>query len=336
MLIRAIDELGIDVALRDPPAGFFPLNRIVNEEGRVAVLHLHWINELVDAIIWSKSALRRSAKIALLKLDFALVRLRGVKVIWTIHNLVAHESNDSAYEIRVRKAIASMCTHVILHSASALALVEKTYDVSLAGKASVTPHGNYDGCYPLEADSASRLRAKFGLDAGDIVILFFGAIRPYKGVERLIDAFRSVENGNLRLLVVGKAESAAFGESLGKLARGDMRIVIALGFVPDGDVAGLFELADVVAIPFERTLTSGSATLAFTMSKALLLPEQARVFDFVNDENAIFFRSDEELHTKLATLAKSRLAGMGRNGRAAVQGFEWKKIAAQLVAVYAK
>ena len=218
MLKRALGELGIDVALRDPPAGFFPLNRIVNEEGRVAVLHLHWINDLVDAIIWSKSALRRSAKIALLKLDIALVRLRGVKVIWTIHNLVAHESKDPADEIRVRKAIATTCTHVILHSASALALVEKTYDVSLAGKASVIPHGNYDGCYPLEADSASRLRAKFGLDADDIVILFFGAIRPYKGMERLIEAFRFVENKNLRLLVAGKAESAAFGESLGNLA----------------------------------------------------------------------------------------------------------------------
>jgi len=267
-------------------------------------------------------------------LDIAVARLRGVKIFWTIHNLVAHESPNPTVEIRARRALALTCTHLFAHSHSALRLIEKTYCLELSRKASVMPLGNYDGYYPNLRGSEDRLRARFGLTKDHTVILFFGAIRPYKGVDKLIHAFRTVDNEQLRLLITGKAESIELGNAITLAAQSDSRIIAAVEFVPDDDVGALFAIADVVAIPFERTLTSASAMLAFTMNKALLLPERARVFDFVNDDNAIFYGSDGDLHSRLLTLDRERLAAMGLKGRLAVEGFDWNSIGARVVARY--
>jgi len=334
MFKDAIGRCGVDVRLRDFPPGFFPINRIISREDRPYVVHIHWINDLIEAIHWSSTSLKTHTKLALLMLDIAVARLRGVKIFWTIHNLVAHESPNPTVEIRARRALALTCTHLFAHSHSALRLIEKTYCLELSRKASVMPLGNYDGYYPNLRGSEDRLRARFGLTKDHTVILFFGAIRPYKGVDKLIHAFRTVDNEQLRLLITGKAESIELGNAITLAAQSDSRIIAAVEFVPDDDVGALFAIADVVAIPFERTLTSASAMLAFTMNKALLLPERARVFDFVNDDNAIFYGSDGDLHSRLLTLDRERLAAMGLKGRLAVEGFDWNSIGARVVARY--
>ena len=70
----------------------------------------------------------------LLALDILVVRLRGKRVIWTIHNLVSHESNNPEWEIKARRVIARTCSHALLHSHSALKLVEKTYHARSFGQ----------------------------------------------------------------------------------------------------------------------------------------------------------------------------------------------------------
>ncbi len=334
LLGESVSAHGFDVALRDFPLGPFAINRLIHAESPIYAIHLHWINDLVGPILWSTNAYKRHVKIAMLALDILIARLRGVRIVWTIHNLVAHECQDPAVEIHARRVIAKASTCLFVHSLGALRLVEKTYGANIQNKTLIVPHSNFDGCYPLLPGSDQRLKARYDLGSEVIVILFFGAIRRYKGLEKLIASFRAVPDERLRLLIAGNCGDPALDRAIKEAARSDPRIIATLGFVPDEDVAAHFAIADVVAIPFERILTSASAMLAFTMGKALLVPNRARVFDYVNDGNALFFQSDEELGARIAALDKRRLAVLGRNGRSAVEGFTWMDMGARVAAGY--
>lgn len=333
-LAEGLTRCGYSIRMADYPEGFFPLNKVVSRHPSSRIIHLHWVYSLVDPVVWSGNSMKRNMKLTLLMLDLFLARARGVRIVWTIHNLTSHESANVGIEVRVRRRLARLCSHVLVHSFGALKLVERTYGLSLTRNATVVPHGNYDGCYVGMPGGVDRLRARFGLRPENIVVLFFGLVRQYKGVERLIEAFRLVDDPNLRMVIAGKPQDQEFGDSILASAASDPRISCALGFVPDEDVSDFFALADLVALPFERTLTSGSATLAFTMGKALLVPDNARIFDFVSDQNAFFFETREELIAALSGLDKERLGTMGKSARHAVEKMDWSTIGKQVAAAY--
>ncbi len=334
LLSRALSARGIRVSLRHFPEGFFALNRILSAGVAPDVLHLHWVNELIRPVCASSSPFRRMLKRLLLVLDVWLVRVRGVSVVWTIHNLVAHESPDGEAEIIVRRALARACSFVIVHSQSALERVESSYRLQLAAKSMVIPHGNYNGCYPANPARTSALREHCRIDAESLVVLYFGAIRPYKGVCRFLDTLASVDRSDLRLIVAGKPNSSALAEAIRSRAARDVRVSLLLDHVPAEDVSSFFALADIVAIPFENTLTSGSVILSLTMGRPLLLPEDARVLDAVNDDCAVFYDTPEALEHALRSLDKTSLARMRAEATRLAAERSWDNVARRTEVAY--
>lgn len=334
LLKDALAARGLDVALGYFPDGYFALSQFVRSRSDVDVIHLHWVNDLIAPIYWSDGAFKRNLKRIALMLDIWFLRLRGVAVVWTIHNLLAHESRDVESEIKVRRSLAMACSSVILHSQGALKRVEETYGIRLSRKASLVPHGNYAGCYPEIAERTSSLRERCRIDPDTLVILFFGAIRPYKGVSRLLDALRNVQRTDLRIIIAGKPVSDALADDIRSRAVEDSRVSLILEHVPSEDVYSLFELADIVAIPFENTLTSGSVILSLTMGRPLLLPEDARVLDAVNDDCAVFYDTPEALERALCSLDKQSLACMRTEAVRLASERRWDEVARRTEAVY--
>lgn len=334
LLMRALTAQNVRVVLQQFASGFFSLNRTVNSCRELRVIHLHWVNDLISHILWTRNPLIARLKLLLLGLDILMVRARGVRVVWTIHNAVAHESGNTAREIQARRMIARTCNRVIIHSASALRLVEERYRISLSSKTSVIPHGNYDGCYTLSDASSDALKSKLHLEASNIAILFFGAIRRYKGVDKLLKVFAESDNPDLRLILAGRPNSEELRAEILDYAKRDTRIIAMLDFIHDDEVAALFAVADIVAIPFERTLTSGSAVLAVSMARPLLLPAEARVLDLVDDDCAFFFHDETGLKTAIANLRKDQLNAMRGKARAIADELSWSKIGAMTAEAY--
>jgi glycosyltransferase involved in cell wall biosynthesis len=336
LLQRSLAELGLTVEYGDVPAGSFPLLRSWWRAGQPTVLHLHWSNELIGPSIWPRSSLVRSTRRALMALDVRLLKLMGCRVVWTIHNLVAHESVNRDHELRARRALLGAVDRVIVHSAGALARIRQAYAGPLLPdhRVSVIPHGNYDGCYAANPSLQKELAARWGLDHSTTTILFFGAIRPYKGLERLLTAFRQCSRQDLRLVVAGRPSDTAIREVVECAARVDSRVVALLDFIADEQVSALFALADVVAIPFERALTSGSAVLAMTFGKALILPDLARDLEFAAEGGCVYFQSDDELPALLTSLTRTSLEQMGQANRHFASERNWTLVAAQTRLAY--
>ena len=336
LLAKSLADQGASIGFADMPVGLFALTRLRSSKPDIRVLHLHWVNGLIDPVLWSPHEWIRHIKLALLVADVICTRTLGTRIVWTIHNVVAHESATPEAELSVRATLARWVSHTIVHSPSALAAIRSLYgsDSLPSAKTTVIRHGNYFGCYPPNAKSTAQLRSDWGLNSSHIIVLFFGNVRPYKGIERLLAALRMTTRDDLRVVVAGKPMSEAMRMTLEHFANNDPRVLLALQFIPDSDVAAYFEIADVVAIPFERTLTSGSAVLAMTQGKAMILPEDARILDLGGDESALYFRDNDDLARTLSALQKQPLEQMGARNRRDAERFDWQRVGELTLSCY--
>lgn len=334
LLAKALAQEGYAVDCADYPKARLPLFRLLLRRRDVGVLHIHWIAPWMRPLLWSANPFKRLIKLMLLILDLRLCRLLGVPVYWTIHNLVSHESADPRWELRLRRQIARLADGCFVHSQSALALLEREYGVALAGKTRVVPHASYVGQYPAAPpDAVTTMRHDLGLKGSDFVYLFVGAIRRYKGVGELVDAFRALPDGDARLVIAGAAFTPEIEDWLRGAAAKDRRIVLRIGYVPDEDLPSYLSLASVVVLPYARTLASGSALLAMSFAKPLILPEAARVFDVPGDDGALYFEPGQ-LSEALRRARHADLAGMAAVNRAEAEARSWPAMAAITASAY--
>jgi glycosyltransferase involved in cell wall biosynthesis len=128
----------------------------------------------------------------------------------------------------------------------------------------VIPHGAFD--YLTRLPSEKPLPAELE-GAEGAVILSFGLLRPYKGIENLIEAFRRVEDAEL--WIVGNPRMDV--EPLRQLAAAAGRVRFVTRFVEDAEIPAIFRRADLVALPYLDAEHSGVLYTALAFGKPLLL-----------------------------------------------------------------
>lgn len=335
-LAEGIEQAGVHVRFDDPPEGYFKLTRLLRHHRDVQAVHIHWLPPLLDNLLWSRRRTRVLAKLGLFAADILLCRAMGKRVVWTIHNLVSHESSNPIAETKARRILLRLCHAAITHSPEAKAEVQKTLNLDYGRKMHVIPHGHYLDDYIFNPDSYKNLRNRIGITEDNFVILFFGNIRPYKGLEDLLDAFSKVDRPEARLVIAGRPFSDDLKTRVEEATRRDPRITADLTFIPDEDVASYFHLADVVLLPFRRTLTSGSVILAMGFGKTLILPGAGRSLGLKPNENAFFYSTNEELRSTLRNLTKSYCQNLGKDNLEMVSENTWGSIGAQTITTYAQ
>ena len=120
---------------------------------------------------------------------------------------------------------------------------------------SVIPFG-INSTVPDTALSREQARARLGLPVSAKVVLFFGNIAPYKGVEYLVGAFARVMATipDCILVIAGRPKgSESYWAEIEQriVAEGmDSRIIRRIEYVPDEDTEVYFKAADVLALPY--------------------------------------------------------------------------------------
>lgn len=334
LLADSLRASGCEVGFSDFPEGEFSLNAVVTRSPGVNLLHLHWVHPYFERVLWAGSSGKSLIRIMLLMLDILVARLRGVRVIWTVHNLVSHESRAPQREILARRWTAHSVSHLIFHSVGARDRVEALLGISLSSKSSVIPHGHYIDSYLPDPDRAEALREKFELSESDRVVLFFGSIRPYKGVLQLIEAMSGIDEDSLKLVIAGNPLNDELRNEIEFKAKKDPRIKLMLGVIPVEDVNPIFEISDVLAVPFERVLTSGSAILGLSMGIALLLPQVARETILPDMGGALFFDSPDSLRAILRDTDTATFRRLGRHNLTVAKTLDWNSIAGLTLDAY--
>ena len=278
-------------------------------------------------LVWSKTPVLFWLKYALFGLDCWLVKIKGIKLIWTIYNKFAHENQHKKRELHIRKLSSRMADNVIFHSQEALEEINKLYNADLTDKAKIIFHGNYTDCYPKPSNSRDFLRHKEQLENDDIILLFFGSLKPYKGIEILISAYKQLTNSKIKLYIAGEPYSTEYKEQLTKLTANCMGITTYFTYLNDQELIDHLHFSDAVVLPFSDTLTSGTAVLAMTVGKALILTETAKIFGCVPEKGASYFTDEIQLINILNTLNIQELKNQGELNFVKSTDMSWVQVA---------
>jgi glycosyltransferase involved in cell wall biosynthesis len=269
MFYRPFQAAGADIIAAPPEAVLRALRQGQLNPANVT-FHLHWLHYIFvsDA---DDTAARQAAERLLIALG--ALRRAGVRVVWTVHNLVSHDSRFPRLELALSRRLADLADLVHLHDAAAC--VEMNRQINLPeDKVCIARHGSYVGIYP---DHVSRedARSLLGIAPLEDVVLFCGAIRPYKGLDALVAAFRQVlvARPKATLIIAGSGTFDPLEAlDIPLSAHEEARIRRIAEFVEPGELQVLFRAADVVALPYRSVLTSGSALLAMGFGCPIILP----------------------------------------------------------------
>ncbi|MFY1653940.1 methyltransferase domain-containing protein [Solwaraspora sp. WMMB762] len=270
------------------------------------VLHVHWTDPIVHPATDVQQA---AARLAEFQNRIADLRRRGGRLIWTIHNVFPHEWKFPEVEKELARYLAAEADVVHLLCPETVAATAPHYPLP-PEKVRIVRHSSYLGVYP---DSVSRLaaRRRFGYTTDDHVLLFFGGIRPYKGVSELLDAFNAAgeQDPRLRLIVAGAPKRLDPRDGLAERCDGDPRITAMFDPVPDDEVQFYFKAADTVVLPYRTVLNSGSFHLAVSFGRPVVAPRVGALTALLDPAYTIGFDPAARDGLTDALLASTELRG---------------------------
>jgi glycosyltransferase involved in cell wall biosynthesis len=182
-------------------------------------------------------------------------------------------------------------------------------------------------------------RAALDMTPDCLVFAFIGGLRPNKGVENLIAAFKHLEGDDVRLVIAGHpGESKQYIESLREAAREDERICMHEHFVPDSQLQVYLNASDVVVLPFDRILTSGSAIMAMGFARPVIVPAMGCLPELITDGTGVLYDPASPsglLHAlRRCRELQSELPAMGRRAQSRVAQFTADEMAEKTLLAY--
>ena len=263
-------------------------------------------------------------------LDSALLA-RGVPRVFTSHNVLRRGAGRWREE-GLRRVAATVDAVVVHTRAGAHAMADR-YGADPA-KVHVIPHGAFDylARQPQEAPLPPELAAVEGP-----VILCFGVLRPYKGVDVLIEAFEGIEGAELWIVGRPWMDVEPLRAAAAR-AGGTVRFVDR--FVAEAELPAYFRRADVVALPYRDIDQSGVLYTALAFGKAIVASAIGGFAEVAEEHGALVPvppNAPAALRDELATLVDDSAARADQEARAAAAAagpYSWDQVARLTVALY--
>jgi glycosyltransferase involved in cell wall biosynthesis len=238
---------------------------------------------------------------------------RGRPQVLTLHNVIRRE--------RSARRLLDAMDAVIVHTRHGAELLGG------GARVHVIPHGAFDHLTrlpderPLPADLAA-------VEAP--VVLCFGVVRPYKGVEVLLDAFRAVEGAELWVV----------GRPLGVKLEPAANVRLVARYVSDSELPAFFRRADLLVLPHRNVDVSGVLFAGLAFGKPMILSDVGGFREIVEEHGAGRLVPPGD-PAALATAISELLADsaererLAERARAAAQGpLSWEAVAARTEDVY--
>jgi glycosyltransferase involved in cell wall biosynthesis len=266
-------------------------------------------------------------------LDRFLLRPSGRPRVFTLHYPLP--SPGDARGLRRERGLLSGFDAVIAHTAHGAARLRDEVGVE-SERVHVIPHGPLD--YLTELEEEAPLSGELAAVPDEVpVVLFFGLLRPYKGIDTLLEAFAEVEGAELWIAGMPRMPLEPL-QRLAARAPGTVRFVPR--FIADPEIPALLRRADVIALPYREIEQSGVLYAGLAFGKPMVLSDVGGFSEVGREQGAArlvpagdapalaeALRSLLEDPTERERLAAAALA--------AVEGpYSWDAIAARTIDLY--
>jgi glycosyltransferase involved in cell wall biosynthesis len=201
------------------------------------------------------------------------------KVIAIADNIIPHEKRPGDYLFT--RYFLRACDAFITMSEKVLADLSRLEDKKPVMQVLHPLYDNF-GDIVLKEDA----RRKLGLQPDDRIVLFFGFIRNYKGLDILFDAMKIIKEKatGIKLLVAGEfyEDEKPYLEQIEKNQLGDS-LILRTQFIPDSDVKYYLSAADAVVQPYRNATQSGVTPLAYHFEKPMIVTNVGSLPSLVPD-----------------------------------------------------
>jgi glycosyltransferase involved in cell wall biosynthesis len=275
-------------------------------------------------------------------------RARGKRTVLTVHNVNVRQrdGDDSMVNRATLRIQYALADHLFVHTERMRQELAAQFSV-VASKVSVIPFG-INSTVPDTTLSSRDARRTLGLASDEQVILFFGNIAPYKGLEYLVDAMPEVlrDVPRARLVIAGRPKGsegywARVERRIEELGLGD-KVLRRIEYVPDEETEVFFKAADVLVLPYTHVFQSGVLFLGYNFGLPVVATDVGSIRDDVVDGRTGFLcapGSAKELASAVVRYFSSDLYVDLSARRPAIRGFaaerySWAKVAEISAGVY--
>jgi beta-1,4-mannosyltransferase len=296
----------VDALRQDTDVEYFTWHRGIL--GRHDLVHLHWPE------VMTRRAGRAARIAARVRFALFLMRLAASRtpVVRTLHNVRSHESGD-----RVERLLMRWCDRLT----TGWILLNPDTPVPGPAPTRVIPHGHYRDVYPEVDDAPVPDR-----------LLHFGIIRPYKGIDTLLEAAGRLPGSQWSLRVVGSPTTDRLRHLVEQACAHDSRISAHLAYVDEVELSRELARAQLVVLPYRELHNSGAALLALSLNRAVLVPRGSTTVSLaeeVGPDWVLFYDDDLDAEDLSRALEATRTgpAAPGEQGVPDLSARRWRTIA---------
>ncbi len=296
-------------------------------KSRAKVLHIQWLRVyVIDGIFLTLFA-----------------RARGKRVVYTAHDVLPHDKDTLTNRLLFRM-IYKLQNEIIAHTNFIRKRLIDEFGLR-ESKVHFIEHGVYEVEEKKEI-SVQKAREKYGIEANDFVILFFGRIARYKGVELVASILDQIDSDRqrVRLIIAGRASKdyeadfMRFYESV----KSD-KIIPRFGFIEDQELEWLFKASSLTVLPYQEASQSGVLFMSYAFGIPVVAPRLGAFPDYVSEpETGVLYHPDSENGLLNALLEARRHYGQPDESRRdhiksfAHKNFAWDSSGKRLYSLYMK
>ncbi len=303
------------------PSGVWRSWRLLRKEPP-GVLHVQWaLLPLLDGLL-SRA-----------------LRARGWRIVYTVHDPLP--APDRPLAARHVRCFLSSVHALIVHTPSLERSLITSYP-EVAGRVTVIPHGGVPEPLPTDADRVSA-RLRLGLPADGPLLLLFGMLKPYKGLEDLLRAMPAVlvRFPRCRLVVAGEPLMPMQPVEQ-QIERLGIRHVVILrpSFIPQDEVAAYFTAADLVLAPYREIAASGVVVTAQGHARAVVVTRVGGLPEFVEPDSCGLVVPPRDPASLAEAICRAladpeELTRMGERARQRIAtDHDWTDVARKTLALY--
>jgi glycosyltransferase involved in cell wall biosynthesis len=251
-----------------------------------------------------------------------LLRRHQIPVALLCHNLSDHDSGR--LQRWLTRHFLAQADAFIVHTSEQEAILLELFP---SKKVIRHPHPVYNQ-FP-EASTTLPQR-------GRLELLFFGFIRPYKGLDLLVQALAEVADKEVFLTVVGEPWIDPETLRTRMLSLGAPNIELHFEYVDDVSAANYFKRADVVVLPYLTATGSGVAALAQNYERPLLVTAVGGLKDVVENGvtgHVVEPNSVNQIAKCIRQMDRTTLQSMHTNIRRANLQFSWDSMASSILSI---
>jgi len=275
-------------------------------------------------------------------------KLLNKKLVLTVHNVNrgkrdVKDSFRNRLSLRIQYRLAD---HIFVHTNQMKMELMREFRVS-TGRTSVIPFG-INNAAPNTELSALEARKRLGLRQYEKVILFFGNIAPYKGLEYLTSAFQRLNGqSHFRLIIAGWPKNCAeYWRAIRDSIEDDVRngrVVLKAEYIPDEDTEVYFKAADAFVLPYRHVYQSGVLFLGYSFGLPVLAADVGSLKeDIVEGKTGFVFKPEApaDLASTIEKYFRSDLYARLAENRQPIREFalahhSWQQVGEITMGVYA-